>query len=288
MKGSLPAWFAQEPPKARDVEKVEALLYSLGLNTICNSAHCPNIGACFSQGTATFLILGDTCTRNCSFCAVKKGKPQPVDRMEPSHILEAARKLDLNYVVITSVTREDLPRYGAEQFAETISLLHSCSRKIKVEVLIPDFNGSSEALEIVIKARPNVIGHNVETVPRLYPTVRPMADYSRSVDLLARTKDLNTHIITKSGLMVGLGETREEVLEVMSDLREAECDLLTIGQYLRPSEDHRPVTRFIPPEEFAEYEQIGRKLGFADIIASPLVRSSYRAAEMYLRVKRII
>jgi lipoyl synthase len=283
MKGSLPAWFTQEPPKAKEVANIERLLLDLGLNTICNSAHCPNIGTCFSRGTATFLILGDTCTRNCTFCAVKKGNPRPVDENEPAQILEAARKLDLSYVVITSVTREDLPRYGAEQFANTINMLHSDSRKIKVEVLIPDFAGSLEALELVIKAHPDVLNHNVETIPRLYPAVRPMADYSRSVELLARVKDLNSDIITKSGLMLGLGETPEEIVETMRDLREAECDLLTIGQYLRPSGDHHAVARFVLPKEFVEYDQIGRELGFVDIAASPLVRSSYKAAQMFLR-----
>ena len=259
------------------------LLENLGLDTICKSALCPNIGNCFSAGTATFLILGDTCTRHCTFCAVKKGHPAPPDGEEPRHLLEAVEKLNLSYVVITSVTRDDLPDGGAAQFAGIIKLLHERRPETIVEVLIPDFLGSVAALETVIKVRPQVINHNVETVPRLYAEVRPEADYRRSVELLHNVKKLNPELVTKSGLMLGLGETRTEVIEIMSDLREAGGDLLTIGQYLQPSMKHHPVVRFIPPEEFSEYEKTGEDMGFAGVASAPLVRSSFKAMELYTR-----
>ena len=262
---------------------MERLLENLSLDTICKSALCPNIGNCFSAGTATFLILGDACTRYCTFCAVPKGHPTPPDDEESSHVLEAVIKLDLNYVVITSVTRDDLPDGGASQFARTIKLLYENSPETVVEVLVPDFLGSAAAIETVIKARPQVLNHNVETVPRLYPSVRPEAEYQRSIELIHAVKKLNPGIITKSGLMLGLGETRAEVIEVMSDLREADCDLLTIGQYLQPSPGHHPVVRFVPPEEFSEYEKTGGNMGFAEVASAPLVRSSFKAAELYSR-----
>jgi len=261
------------------------LLNGLSLDTICESAHCPNIGRCFSKGTATFLILGDVCTRHCTFCAVKKGRPTPVDEKEPQHLLEAVERLGLNYIVITSVTRDDLPDGGASQFARTIKLLRENRRDAIVEVLIPDFLGSAEAIKTVVEARPQVINHNVETVPRLYPEVRPQADYTRSLELLFMVKNLDRAIVTKSGLMLGLGETKTEVIEVMSDLREADCDLLTLGQYLQPSPKHHPVVRFVSPEEFNEYEAIGKEMGFAEVASAPLVRSSFKAAELYAKAK---
>jgi len=264
---------------------MEQLLDGLSLHTICQSAHCPNVGECFSRKTATFLILGNICTRRCTFCAVEKGHPLPVDEAEPRHLLEAAEKLDLSYIVITSVTRDDLADGGASQFAKVINLLRENRSGAIVEVLIPDFRGSAEALKLVVEARPQVINHNVETVPRLYPKVRPGADYSRSLELLFMVKNLNPGIITKSGLMLGLGETREEVVEVMKDLREANCGLLTLGQYLQPSARHHPVIRFVPPEEFTRYRDIGREMGFIDVAAAPLVRSSFKAAELYAKVK---
>jgi len=285
MKGRLPAWFRQKPPDPQIMLSMKGLLHGLSLHTICESARCPNIGGCFSRKTATFLILGDVCTRNCTFCAVKKGVPSPISESEPQHLLEAVEKLNLSYVVITSVTRDDLANGGASQFARVINLLHQSRNDIIVEVLIPDFRGSTQALKAVVKACPEVINHNVETVPRLYPEVRPGADYSRSVELLSAVKRLNQGIVTKSGLMLGLGETREEVIEVMSDLREVGCDLLTIGQYLQPSPEHHPVVRFVPPEEFSEYEQTGRDMRFADVASAPLVRSSFKAAELYSKVR---
>ncbi|MDH5363626.1 MAG: lipoyl synthase [Dehalococcoidia bacterium] len=285
MKGRLPAWFKQKPPDPQIILSMNGLLHGLSLHTICESALCPNIGQCFSRKTATFLILGDVCTRNCTFCAVKKGIPSPVDEGEPQHLLEAVEKLNLSYVVITSVTRDDLADGGASQFVRVINLLHQNRNGITVEVLIPDFLGSIQALKAVVKACPEVINHNVETVPRLYPEVRPRADYSRSVELLHMVKRLDSKIVTKSGLMLGLGETREEVIEVMNDLREAGCDLLTIGQYLKPSPKHHPVVRFVPPEEFSQYEQVGKDMGFSDVASAPLVRSSFRAAELYAKVR---
>ena len=285
MSGRLPFWFKQKPADSKIMLTMEQLLDGLSLHTICQSAHCPNVGECFSRKTATFLILGNICTRRCTFCAVEKGHPLPVDEAEPRHLLEAAEKLDLSYIVITSVTRDDLADGGASQFAKVINLLRENRSGAIVEVLIPDFRGSAEALKLVVEARPQVINHNVETVPRLYPKVRPGADYSRSLELLFMVKNLNPGVITKSGLMLGLGETREEVVEVMKDLREANCGLLTLGQYLQPSARHHPVIRFVPPEEFTRYRDIGREMGFIDVAAAPLVRSSFKAAELYAKVK---
>jgi lipoic acid synthetase len=265
---------------------VEKLVRDLRLHTVCESALCPNIGECFSRGTATLLILGNICTRNCRFCGVQKGSPLPVDAEEPLNVLEAVERLDLRYVVITSVTRDDLADGGASHFAATIHGIREKRSQTSVEVLIPDFLGSTEALGAVIEARPQVINHNVETVPRLYGGVRPKADYGRSVELLYAVKERDPDIVTKSGLMVGLGETEQEITEVMSDLREAGCDLLTIGQYLQPSPGHFPVARYVHPDEFAEYAKTGSKMGFVEVASAPLVRSSFRAAELYDRAKR--
>lgn len=281
MKGNLPAWFAQALPEPSAMAKMEALLAGLKLHTVCDSAQCPNAGECFSRGTATFLVLGDVCTRNCTFCAVTKGAPSPVDEGEPQRLLEAASRLKLKYVVITSVTRDDLPDGGASHFASVVGLLHRNLPGISVEMLVPDFRGSRPALETVLRSLPEVLGHNVETVPRLYKEVRPMADYDRSVRLLAEAKEVETSIFTKSGLMLGLGETADEVIEVMRDLREAGCDLLTLGQYLQPSPAHHPVARYVPPEEFAGYEAAGWEMGFAGVASAPPVRSSFRADKMY-------
>jgi lipoic acid synthetase len=285
MRGRLPPWFKQRLADPEAMSSMHGLLDGLSLHTICQSALCPNIGRCFASGTATFLILGDTCTRRCTFCAVKKGKPASVDEAEAEHLLEAVRNLGLSYVVITSVTRDDLPDGGASHFARTVGLLRENVPDIIVEVLVPDFRGYGEAIGTVVASGPQVINHNVETVPRLYPEVRPGADYARSLELLYKVKKQSPAIITKSGIMLGLGESKEEITEVMSDLREANCDLLTIGQYLQPSPHHHPVVRFIPPEEFAGYEMTGREMGFAGVASSPLVRSSYRAAELYDRAK---
>ncbi|HEY56303.1 MAG TPA: lipoyl synthase [Dehalococcoidia bacterium] len=285
MRARLPSWFRQPPVDPEAMVLVEGLLNRLSLHTICESAHCPNAGDCFSRKTATFLILGNICTRNCSFCAVAKGRPLAVDDEEPEHLLAALEKLGLRYVVITSVTRDDLDDGGASHFARTVRLIHQRRPGTLVEVLIPDFRGSFEALRVVAEARPEVINHNVETVPRLYPRVRAMADYRRSVRLLSQVKDLEPGIVTKSGLMLGLGETREEVVQVMKELREARCDLLTLGQYLPPSEQHYPLSRFVTPEEFSELAATGRELGFAEVASAPLVRSSFKAAELYAKAR---
>jgi lipoic acid synthetase len=285
MKERLPYWFKQKPADPIIMSTMERLLDGLSLGTICESAHCPNIGKCFSGGTATFLILGDICTRNCTFCAVQRGFPVPVDEEEPQHLLEAVEKLDLGYLVITSVTRDDLPDGGAFQFAKVINIIHENRENTIIEVLIPDFLGSIEALEKVVKAHPEVINHNMETVPRLYSEVRPEADYNRSLELLDTVKKLDPEIITKSGLMLGLGETRKEIIEVMGDLRKAGCDLFTIGQYLQPSPRHHSVVRFVNPEEFQEYEAIGKEMGFTEVASAPLVRSSFKANEVYIRAK---
>ncbi len=282
-KTKLPSWFKKKPPDHETMLAVKGLLDGLGLHTICESALCPNVGECFAQKTATFLILGSICTRNCTFCAVEKGLPNPAGEKEPEHLLQAVEKLGLNYVVITSVTRDDLADGGASQFARTINLLKK--KGVMVEVLIPDFLGSTEALKAVVATRPNVINHNIETVPRLYPEVRPKADYNRSIELLFTVKRLDPGIVTKSGLMLGLGERKEEVIEVMQDLREAGSDLLTLGQYLRPSPKHHPVVRFIPPEEFDEYQTIGKDMEFIEIASAPLVRSSFEAAKLYEKAK---
>ena len=265
---------------------MEGLIGNLHLHTICESAICPNQGDCFSKRTATFLILGDVCTRNCTFCAVKKGFPLPVDEDEPAHLAEAAAHMGLRYVVITSVTRDDLPDGGAAHFAKVVTRLKKEKKAANVEVLIPDFQGSLEALRMVVDARPEVINHNMETVRRLYPEVRPMADYQRSLGLFRKIKELDSRIITKSGFMVGLGETKEELLEAMKDLRQAGCDLLTIGQYLQPSPQHRPLFQYIRPDEFEEYACLGREMGFIAVSSAPLVRSSFNASELYDRSRR--
>jgi len=285
MRAKLPYCFKQKPINPETILTMKRLLDGLGLHTICESALCPNARECFSRKTATFLILGDICTRRCTFCAVRKGLPAPVDEREPQRLLEAVERLELTYVVITSVTRDDLFDGGASQFVKTINLLHENRDDAIIEVLIPDFLGSAEALKAVVKACPQVINHNVETVPRLYLEVRPGANYNRSLELLFMVKGLDPEIVTKSGLMLGLGETKEEVMEVMSDLREANCDLLTIGQYLQPSPRHHPVVRFVSPEEFSEYRDIGKDMGFTEVASAPLVRSSFKAAELYAKAK---
>lgn len=277
-----PEWLRLIPLAPSALAPMRKLTRDLKLHTVCESARCPNRPKCFAEGTATFMILGNICTRNCTFCAIMHGNPQAPDPQEPEHIVEAVHKLGLRYVVITSVTRDDLPDGGASHFAQTIKAIYSYNAKLSVEVLIPDFDGSPAALQIVIDAHPTVLNHNVETVPRLYPEVRPQAKYQRSLEILKQSKLLDGGILTKSGLMVGLGESRYEVIEVMSDLRQAGCDILTIGQYLPPSLRHHKLVRYIPPEEFEELKNIGGEMGFAYIMTGPLVRSSFHAAEMHL------
>ena len=277
-----PQWLRLSPINPTTLAGMQKLTRHLKLHTICESARCPNRPECFAKGTATFMILGDICTRNCTFCAVKHGKPQAPEPQESEHIVEAVNKLGLRYVVITSVTRDDLPDGGASQFAQTIRDIHKYDAAIVVEVLVPDFKGSLSALQSVTDACPAVLNHNVETVPRLYPEVRPEAEYQRSLELLKRAKMLNNRLVTKSGLMLGLGETRQEVIDLMVNLREVSCDLLTIGQYLQPSLKHHAVVRYVPPVEFEEYRKLGNEMGFISVASAPLVRSSFHAAETYL------
>lgn len=278
----LPAWFKQPIPRVGETAGVEKLLRDLGLNTVCDGARCPNRGYCYSHNTATFMILGDTCTRNCTFCNVTKGKPRPVEADEPMRIASAVGQLGLRYVVVTSVTRDDLDDGGAAQFARTIQSIHSSLSEVKVEVLVPDFKGSMESLNTVVRAGPDVFAHNIETVPRLYNRVRPLADYKRSLWLLKTAEELNAPVI-KSALMLGLGETHAEVLESLQDLLDAGCSLLTLGQYLGTRQCH-PVVRFLTPDEFDQYGQIALQMGFKAVASAPLVRSSFKAAELYQKL----
>jgi lipoic acid synthetase len=278
-KGNL-YWLRRTLPDQRVLDRMDALLEGLNLHTVCDSALCPNRGECFKKGTATFIILGNICTRNCGFCAVKKGKPLPLDPEEPYHIAQAARHLQLKHIVVTSVTRDDLPDGGAEHFAETIIEIKKQLPKSTVEVLVPDFKGSWEALQRVIDAQPEVINHNIETINRLYRLVRPKAVYKRSLELLRQVKIRDKNIISKSGIMVGLGEEEEEIIQAMKDLREVDGDILTIGQYLRPSPLHLRVQNYIHPDKFEEYQKTGMSLGFKYVASAPLVRSSYHAGEI--------
>jgi lipoic acid synthetase len=264
----LPPWFKQKLPRAGEEDSSERLLHDLGLHTICESGRCPNVSRCFPGGAA-FLILGNTCTRGCAFCAVNHGATPPVDIEEPARLSEAARRLKLDYIFITSVTRDDLPDGGAGHFARTIRRLHDDLPGIKVEVLVPDFQGDGAAIRTVQEAGPVVFGHNVETVPRLYGKVRPKAGYRRSLEVLKQAKEMAPDILTKSGLMLGLGETKDEVLEVMRDLREAGCDLFTLGQYLSPSRQNYPVQSFPTPEEYAAYVPLGLEMGFRAMASAP-------------------
>ena len=282
MNMKKPEWLRIKYRKNEQTEQVISLLKRLSLHTVCQEAMCPNLFECFGKKTATFMILGKNCTRNCTFCNVQKGKPDPVDVHEPDHLVEAVKELGLHYIVITSVTRDDLPDGGASQFVQAIQKLHQFSDELLVEVLIPDFNGNHDALAEVVKAGPNVLNHNVETVPRLYPEVRPMADYQRSLTVLKRSKKINPKILTKSGIMVGLGEKEKEVCHVLQDLRKVGCSMLTIGQYLAPSRFHHPIVEYIHPYQFAYYEEKAYQMGFKGVASAPLVRSSHRAKELFL------
>jgi lipoic acid synthetase len=273
-----PHWLRAPAPTGEGYREVKTLVDRLGLHTVCQSAACPNLGDCWNQRTATFLLLGGICTRRCGFCAVTKGFPEPLDPGEPGRVADAVAALALRYAVLTSVTRDDLPDGGAGHFAAAIRAIRQRVPGCRVEVLIPDFRGSRQALQTVLAAAPDVLNHNLETVPRLYPRVRPGASYERSLALLAAAHELRPQRPAKSGLMLGIGESLDEVLAVMGDLRAAGVDLLTLGQYLRPSPLHLPVSRFVSPQEFERLASQGRKLGFAHVEAGPLVRSSYRAA----------
>lgn len=277
-----PRWLVKRAPNQKTMQMMASLLGEMRLATICEEANCPNIGDCFSEGTATFLILGRTCTRNCRFCNVKHGPGEPLDATEPARLVAAARHLGLRHVVLTSVTRDDLPDGGASAFADCIRALHE-ELGVTVEALVPDFQGDEDALATVMAAEPEVLGHNVETVPSLYPRVRPQADYQRSLQLLKIARTLRPDGLTKSGLMVGLGERRDEVIAVLSDLRAVGCDLLTIGQYLQPSATHYSVVEYVHPETFAFYQEQAEAMGFLGVFSGPFVRSSFHAQAMYQR-----
>ncbi|PWU04553.1 MAG: lipoyl synthase [Terriglobia bacterium] len=276
--GPRPKWLRAPAPAGENYWELKELIGRLRLHTVCESAACPNVGECWNQRTATFMILGNVCTRRCGFCAVEKGSPLPVDYDEPERVAEAVEAMGLRFAVITSVNRDDRKDGGAELFALTIRAIRERVPGCGVEVLIPDFQGSRPAVEIVMEALPDVLNHNTETVPRLYRQVRMGARYERSLDVLAYAKRIAPACPTKSGLMLGLGETQDEVLHVMRDLRAHGVDILTLGQYLRPSPRHLPVARFVPPEEFGEYRQAGKDIGFAHVESGPLVRSSYHAS----------
>ncbi len=278
-RGPRPAWLKVPVPDQGALHAMETLLRGAGLHTVCEGALCPNIGECFAKGTVTFMILGDTCTRHCRFCGVGKGQPQVPREEEPEKVAWATRQLRLQHVVITAVTRDDLPEGGAEHFARTVKAIHRIAPGTTVEVLVPDFQGSEKALSLVVDAQPEIIGHNVETVPRLYPEVRPGADYGRSLNLLERVKRLDPGIKTKSGMMLGLGEKEAEALGVLRDLRGVGCDFVTLGQYLRPTGKQLPVRQYITIQAFAELGRRAREMGFAHVVSMPLARSSYQAGE---------
>ena len=276
----FPEWLKKRVPAAGMSGEVRRILKDLSLVTVCQSARCPNIGECFACGTATFMLLGDRCTRNCRFCAVPHGQPPQPDPGEPARVAEAAAKLKLRHVVVTSVTRDDLPDGGADHFRKTILALHA-KTDARIEVLTPDFKGDPAAVETVLSARPDVFNHNVETVRRLYDAVRPDADYDRSLQILRHARRIAPEIATKSGLMLGLGERVEEILETMRHMRDAGCGFLTLGQYLQPTPDHHPIARFVTPGEFADLEDQGLKMGFAAVASGPFVRSSWHAGDLF-------
>lgn len=273
-----PDWLRIKLQGAEKLTEIKKMLNRLELNTVCKEANCPNMIECFGRRTATFMIMGSVCTRNCSFCNVTKGSPNNLDPQEPMRVAEAVKELGLKHAVITSVTRDDLPDGGAGHFAQVIELIKA--QDVIVEVLIPDLQGDEESLRVIVDAKPHVLNHNIETVPRLYPTVRPKANYSRSLELLKRVKQWDAGIYTKSGIMVGLGEQQAEVVNVMRDLRAVGCDLLTVGQYLAPSDKHHPVIEYVHPDIFKKYQDIAYQLGFKHVASGPLVRSSYHADEV--------
>ncbi len=276
-----PPWLTVKWKQGENYLDLKGLMRGLGLHTVCEEAHCPNISECWEHRTATFLILGDTCTRSCGFCAIKTGRPAPLDRGEPERVARAIQTLQLKHAVITSVNRDELPDGGAEMFAEVIRRTREYVPDCGIEVLIPDFKGVWWALQLVMDARPDILNHNIETVPRLYHIVRPQAKYARSLELLKRARQMDPtgKILTKSGLMVGLGEEWDEILQVLHDLREHDVDIVTIGQYLRPSFRHLPVVKYYHPDEFQQLKEYGLSLGFKHVESGPLVRSSYHAHE---------
>jgi lipoyl synthase len=272
-----PEWIKVRAPRGSEVAETRSTLRSMHVHTVCEEARCPNLGECWGERTATFMLMGDICTRNCGFCAVAHGRPEPLDPAEPARVAEAAARLGLRHVVVTSVDRDDLPDGGASHFAATARAIKRHSTSCRVEVLTPDFRGDANAIAVVVDAPIDILNHNLETVPRLYRRVRPAADYACSLDLLRFAKHRRPDLLTKSGLMLGLGEETDELLAVLDDLRCAGCDILTLGQYLQPTRDHLPVERYVHPDEFAELRRRAIALGFRHVESAPLVRSSYHA-----------
>ncbi len=283
----LPEWFKVRMPGGPNYLRLQDMLRSEQLHTVCEEAHCPNIGECWERGTATFMILGDICTRACAYCAVTTGTPVGLDLEEPGRLADTVEKMGLNYAVITSVNRDDLPDGGAFIFAQCVRQIHKRMPECRVELLIPDFEGNWDALETVMDSGPDTLNHNIETVRRVFNRVRPRGDYDQSLELLRRTREINSEAVTKSGMMVGLGETWDEIVETMEDLRSVDCNLLTIGQYLRPSAKHTPLVKWYTPSEFDELREVGEGLGFDHVASGPLVRSSYHADEQHASATRV-
>ncbi|WP_424101940.1 lipoyl synthase [Moorena producens] len=282
-----PEWLRVKAPQWQRVGNIKETLRDLALNTVCEEASCPNIGECFNAGTATFLIMGPACTRACPYCDIDfEKKPKALDSTEPTRLAEAVQRMGLNHVVITSVNRDDLPDGGASQFVQCIEAIRLVSPDTTIEVLIPDLCGNWDALETILQAKPEVLNHNTETVPRLYRKVRPQGDYQRSLELLMRTRNLAPSVYSKSGIMVGLGENDAEVRQVMADLRQVDCDILTIGQYLQPTQKHLKIAEFITPKQFDTWKEYGESLGFLQVVSSPLTRSSYHAEQVRELIER--
>jgi len=280
-----PDWLRKRLPTGEITKRIEENLLRNNLHTICQEGCCPNQGECFAKGVAAFLIMGNVCTRNCRFCAVTSGKLTPLDSGEPERLADEINDMGIRFAVVTSVTRDDLLDGGAKHFVEVIHSIREKCPEVGIEVLIPDFNGLPSALRSIVDTGPEVINHNVETVPRLYDEIRPQANYDQSVGVIRMIREMDECMVTKSGIMLGLGETTEEVIMVMADLIRAGCDILTIGQYLCPSENHYPVAEYVKPEKFDEYKKIGMEMGFRDIAAGPFIRSSYQAFDSYIRTK---
>lgn len=280
MRLKKPEWIRVKMQGGTVSNKVNSLISDLSLNTVCNEANCPNRMECFERGTATFMILGRNCTRNCTFCNVTREMPDEVNLVEPENVAKAVAKLNLKHAVITSVTRDDLIDQGANQFARVVEEIRKAAPKVSIELLIPDMQGNKDLIDIIIDSEPNILNHNVETVPELYDEVRPMAIFERSVELLDYVKKTKPEMKTKSGIMLGLGETKEQVVEVLRRLREVDCDMLTLGQYLQPTTSHIPVVEYITPEQFDEYKEIALSMGFKRVASAPLVRSSYYAEDL--------
>lgn len=274
-----PSWLKVKAPGGSNYLHLKHMMKELDLHTVCEEAHCPNVGECWEHGTATFMILGDVCTRNCAYCAVAHGRPPKFDPAEPSRVAEAAKKMNLRHLVITSVDRDDLPDFGAWAFAEVIRQVHEAVPECSVEVLVPDFQGNEDSIRSVLEARPEIYNHNTETVPRLYKKARPGGRYERVLEIFRIAKRIAPDIPTKTGIILGMGETNEEVLQTMRELREVDVDILTLGQYLRPSDDHIKLDRYVTPQEFRMFYEQGMAMGFKHVESAPLVRSSYHAWE---------